>query len=217
MLNKIKKMLGLSSLPDEVTPLYQGAKNEREALVLLKEARRRDESRRKRALDDLDVLSGMEEELLAEGRQEMTESRKLILARRIKEVRWKIQELNSRMENIYSKRLKIYNEHIASLETVMELSSEEIPDKSTMEEVAIKAKTMVEDLEKTRELAEGISTTFEGVQPDAEEQEILKELEARADLEIEKAEPDIEKEEKAPEKPPEERPDEEPPEIIYEE
>ena len=59
-------MLGLSSLPDEVTPLYQGAKNEREALVLLKEARRRDESRRKRALDDLDVLSGMEEELLAE-------------------------------------------------------------------------------------------------------------------------------------------------------
>ena len=217
MLDKIKKMLRLGSIPDEVSQLYQGAKNEREALILLKEARRRDESRRKRALDDLEVLGTMEEELLEEGRQEMTESRRLILARRIKEIRWKIQELNNRIENIYGTRLKIYNEHIASLETVMELSSEEIPDKKTMEEVAIRARTMVEDLEKTRELAEGISTTFEGAQPDAEEREILKELEARADLALEETAPEIEKEKPAPEKKTQDRPDEEPPEIIYEE
>ena len=41
MLDKIKKLLGVSDIPDEVTPFYRGAKNEREALILLKEARRR--------------------------------------------------------------------------------------------------------------------------------------------------------------------------------
>ena len=39
MLDKIRKMLGVKDLPEEVTPFYRGAKNEREALVLLKEAR----------------------------------------------------------------------------------------------------------------------------------------------------------------------------------
>ena len=56
MLNKIKKLLGVTDLPDDVTTLYKGAKNEREALILLKEARRRDESRRRRAMQDLEVM-----------------------------------------------------------------------------------------------------------------------------------------------------------------
>ena len=68
MLDRIKKLLGVKDLPEEVSPLYRGAKSEREALILLKEARRRDESRRKRAMGDLEVLDRMEEELLEEGK-----------------------------------------------------------------------------------------------------------------------------------------------------
>src|SRR5262250_2042285 len=117
MLDKIRKLLGVKDLPDEVTPLYRGARNEREALVLLKEARRRDESRRRRAMADR-----AEEELLEEGKGDITEARKLMLARRIKEIRWKMQELNNRIENIYNKRLKVLNEHVASLETILELT-----------------------------------------------------------------------------------------------
>jgi len=42
LIDKVRKMFGGGELPDEVSPLYRGAKNEREALILLKEARRRD-------------------------------------------------------------------------------------------------------------------------------------------------------------------------------
>src|SRR5436190_8256291 len=180
MLEKFRKLLGVKDLPEEVTPLYRGARSEREALVLLKEARRRDESRRRRAMADLEELDRAEEELLEEGKSDITESRKLMLARRIKEIRWKMQELNNRIENIYNKRLKVLNEHVASLETILELTSEALPDKKTMEDMAIKAKQLLEDLEKTKELAEGISLAPETAQPDDEEKEILREMERPA-------------------------------------
>jgi hypothetical protein len=177
MLEKFRKLLGVKDLPEEVTPLYRGARNEREALVLLKEARRRDESRRRRAMADLEELDRAEEELLEEGKGDITESRKLMLARRIKEIRWKMQELNNRIENIYNKRLKVLNEHVASLETILELTSEALPDKKAMEDMAIKAKQLLEDLDKTKELAEGIALAPETAQPDDEEKEILREME----------------------------------------
>ena len=223
MLEKIRKLMGVKDLPEEVTPLYRGARNEREALVLLKEARRRDESRRRRAMADLEELDRAEEELLEEGKSDITEARRLMLARRIKEIRWKMQELNNRIENIYNKRLKVLNEHVASLETILELTSEALPDKKTMEDMAIKAKQLLEDLEKTKELAEGISLAPEAAQPDDEEKEILREME--------RPEPEGEPlREKAREKKEELRPlrenekkaeaqrrEKEPPEIMFEE
>jgi hypothetical protein len=219
MLEKFRKLLGVKDLPEEVTPLYRGARNEREALVLLKEARRRDESRRRRAMADLEELDRAEEELLEEGKGDITESRKLMLARRIKEIRWKMQELNNRIENIYNKRLKVLNEHVASLETILELTSEALPDKKTMEDMAIKAKQLLEDLDKTKELAEGIALAPETAQPDDEEKEILREMERpepEPERPIEKAEEvrpvkDREKKAEAPRK------EKEPPEIMFEE
>ncbi|HEY3225538.1 MAG TPA: hypothetical protein VGK61_00920 [Planctomycetota bacterium] len=188
MLDKIRKLLGVKDIPEEVTPLYRGARSEREALALLKEARRRDEQRRRRAIQDLEVFGSMEEELLEEGKGEVSESRRLMLARRIKEIRGKVEELNARIENIYNKRIAIFNEHIASLETVLELTTEELPDKKTMEEMAIRARELLENLEKSKELAQGIAQTLEPPQPDEEEKKILREMERRADLDLEKAE-----------------------------
>jgi hypothetical protein len=223
MLDKIRKMLGVKDIPEEVSTFYRGAKNEREALVLLKEARRRDEARRRRAMQDLEVLDRMEEELLEEGKGDMSEGRRLMLARRIKEIRWKTQDLNNRIESIYNKRLKVLNEHIASLETVLELTSEALPDRKSMEEMAIRAKQLLEDLEKTRELAEGISQNPERPQADDEEKEILREMERKA-AESEpvqreaprREEPAREKPAVEKEKPRRER-ETEPPEILFEE
>ncbi len=215
MLDKIRKLLGGKEIPEEVTSLYRGARDEREALILLKEARRRDESRRRRSMQDLEVLDRMEQELLEEGRGEISDTRRLMLARRVKEIRWKMQELNNRIENIYNKRLKVYNEHVASLETVLELTSEALPDKRVMEEMAIKARQLLEDLEKTKELAEGISLSPESAVPDEEEKDILREMEKAPEKEA--AAP----EEEAPpvqEEPQEEEPrKKEPPEIMFEE
>ena len=219
MLDKIRKMLGVKDLPEEVTPLYRGARSEREALILLKEARRRDESRRRRAMADLEELDRAEEELLEEGKGDITDARKLMLARRVKEIRWKMQELNNRIENIYNKRLKILNEHVASLETILELTSEALPDKKTMEDLAIKAKQLLEDLDKTKELAEGISLAPEAARPDDEEREILREME-RPDPEPEKVAErkeevrPVKEREKKTETPTKEK---EPPEIMFEE
>lgn len=223
MLDKIRKMLGVKDLPEEVTPLYRGARSEREALVLLKEARRRDESRRRRAMADLEELDRAEEELLEEGKQDITDARKLMLARRIKEIRWKMQELNNRIENIYNKRLKVLNEHVASLETILELTSEALPDRKAMEDLAIKAKQLLEDLDKTKELAEGISLAPEAAQPDDQEKEILREME-RPEAPPEREKPSVEKKEelrpvkerekKAVEGP---RKEKDPPEILFEE
>lgn len=221
MLDKIRKMLGVKDIPEDVSTFYRGAKNEREALVLLKEARRRDESRRRRAMQDLEVLDRMEEELLEEGKSDMSEARRLMLARRIKEIRWKTQDLNGRIESIYNKRLKVLNEHIASLETVLELTSEALPDRKSMEEMAIRAKQLLEDLEKTKELADGISQTSEGPQADDEEKEILREMERKA----QEAAP-VQRETPEPERPSKEKPavekekprrESEPPEILFEE
>jgi hypothetical protein len=169
---------------------------------------------------DLEELDRAEEELLEEGKGDITDARKLMLARRVKEIRWKMQELNNRIENIYNKRLKVLNEHVASLETILELTSEALPDKKTMEDMAIKAKQLLEDLEKTKELAEGIALTPEAAQPDDEEKSILREME-RPEAEVEKVSerkeelrPVKEREKKATEAP---RKEKEPPEILFEE
>lgn len=199
MLDKIRKLLGLDDVPEEVSSLYRGAKTEREALILLKEARRRDEARRRRAMQDLEELDQMEEELLEEGKGEMSDNRKLMIARRVKEIRGKMAELNSRIESIYNKRLKIYNEHVTSLETVLELTAEELPAKETMESVAIKARQLLEDLETTREKAEGISLNPEISVGDDEEKEILKEMEERAKESPATASEDDEADEEPPE------------------
>jgi hypothetical protein len=203
MLEKLKQLLSGKDVPEELNVLYAGARDEREALILLKEARRRDESRRRRAILDLDVLDRMEEQLLRDGKEETSEAKKLSLARRIKEIRWKIQEINHRVESIYNKRIRVFNEHVQSLETLLELGAEELPDRKEMEEAAIKASTMLEELDKTKELAEGIKRTSREPEPDAEEREILREFEAGADAEIEKSEPFLEP-------PPEKKKDEAP-------
>jgi hypothetical protein len=189
ILDKIRQILGGKEIPEEVHAFYRDARDEREALILLKEARRRDELRRKRAIQDLEVLDRMEEQLLAEGKSETSDGRKLLLARRIKEVRWKQQEITYRLENIYNKRIKIFNEHIQSLDTVLELQAEPIPDRKTMEEMAIHARQMLEDLDKSKEMAEGIALSAEKPKPDEEEQAILREFEKRPEKETKKLEP----------------------------
>jgi hypothetical protein len=171
-------------------------------------------------MQDLEVFGTQEEELLEEGKGEVSESRRLMLARRVKEIRTKVDELNARIENIYNKRITIFNEHIGSLETVLELTTEELPDKKTMEEMAIRARELLENLEKSKELAQGIAQTAEPPQPDEEEKGILREMERRADLEIEKAEieekPEPEKPAPAKEPPRKEPKREEKPEIEFE-
>jgi hypothetical protein len=188
VLDKLKKLLGLTSIPEPLNELFKGARTEQEALLLMREARRRDESRRRRAMEDLEILHKHERELLAKGRAEESDAAKQNIVRQIKEVRWKTQEIDARIERIYNKRIKIYNEHIQSLETILDLGQEQVPEAGEMEDAAVRAREMLEDLDKRSELAEGIGITESERTSDPEDQAILAELEAARDAELEASE-----------------------------
>jgi hypothetical protein len=189
ILDKIKKLMGLGSIPDEVAPIYKGAKSEKEALELLRDARRRDEDRRNRALEDVEILQGKEGELMEEGKRENDGNRRLSLARKIKDVRWKVEEIETKVENIFNKRIRIYKEHIASLETLVALAEEPLPSSKQLEEAAIKAKEKREDLDKTVAMAEGMSLD-KNAEPvlDEEEKSILAEFEKHDDSKLDRDE-----------------------------
>lgn len=185
ILDKIRKLMGLGAIPDEVAPIYKGARSEKEALELLRDARRRDEDRRNRALEDVEILQGKETELMDEGKRETDSNRRLGLARKIKDVRWKVEEIEAKVENIFNKRIRIYKEHIASLETLVALAEEPLPSSKQLEEAAIKAKEKREDLDRTVAMAEGMSLD-KGAEPvlDEEEKAILAEFEKHDDAKL---------------------------------
>lgn len=185
LLDRIKKLMGLGSLPDEVAPIYRGAKSEKEALDMLRDARRRDEDRRNRALEDVEILQSRESELMEEGKKETDGNRRLSLARKIKDIRWKVEEIEAKLENIFNKRIRIYKEHIASLETLVALAEEPLPTSKQLEDAAVKAKEKREDLDRTVAMAEGMSLdkTSEPV-IDAEERSILEEFEKHDEAKI---------------------------------
>ena len=185
LLDRIKKLMGLGSLPDEVAPIYKGARSEKEALDMLRDARRRDEDRRNRALEDVEVLQTKESELMEDGRRETDQNRRLSLARKIKDIRWKVEEIESKVENIFNKRIRIYKEHIASLETLVHLAEEPLPTTKQLEDAAIKAKEKREDLDRTVAMAEGMSID-KASEPaiDDEERAILEEFQKHEEAKI---------------------------------
>lgn len=200
MIAALKRLLKKDETP-EVVKLYRKAKTEREALLLLKEARNRDEGRRREANTRLSGITGEEQVLMSEGKQEdTTEGRRHFLVRRIKELREEQRSLEHKVDKIYNPRLKAINQHIQSLETVIEVTSEPIPTIESMETTAVRARTMMANLDDAVELAHGISKPFIQEGPDKEEEGILQEMADLREKDREKARKEKEKEKKGKEK-----------------
>ncbi len=175
-LERVKQALGMRTVPEDVGTLYARARDEREALALLRQARSRDEERVARALQDLEVLGGKERALLEEGRAERSEPRRLLLARVLREVRARSADIHSRVENLYQKRMRIYSEHIQSLETIVQLRDEPLPDPRAMEDAAIQARERLDRLDQAFLTAEGIAATAAPAPISEEERAILAEF-----------------------------------------
>ncbi len=176
LLERIKKALGLRTVPEDVGVLWAKARTEREALDLLEQACRRDEERMARGFADLDVLMRKEQELLAGGRAETSEARRLWLARLLRDVRAKCTDLRFRLEQVYDKRLRIYREHLQSLRTIVDLAAEPLPESRAMEDAAIKAREGLEQLDRSVATAEGIAATAPVAPITEEERAILAEF-----------------------------------------
>ena len=194
MLTKLKELIGKIALPDpEVEKLYGGAKSEREALILLKEAKKRDEKRRKGELEDIEKLFQEEAGYFEEARKEgVTEARKLWLARQVKDVRARVKVRQDKV-TIYDRRMTVLGEHVSSLETIIEIRDEPMPPMDQIETAAIRAKTLLGELDESNEIAHSISTPFMKESVDEKTQDILDEMAERARKDKEKKEAEKEK------------------------
>jgi len=173
MLAIFKKLL--KKKDDGAAKLFGAARNEREALILLKEARSRDEKRREEVRKEIAERVDKEAKLLEDGKAEKSDVRKLRLARQIKDLRHEIEIYEGKIR-LYDGRIKTYSSHILSLETFAELRAEPIPDARSIEEIGIKAKILLEDLEGLVGLADGIRDNREKPKADLEDVAILKEF-----------------------------------------
>ena len=174
MLAVFKKFLKRKD--DGAAKIFGAARNEREALILLKGARSRDEKRREEVRREIGKRVADEARLLEEGKAEKDDVRRLRLARQIKDLRHEIKTLEGK-SRLYDGRIKTYSSHILALETVTEIKEEPLPDLRSVEEVGIKAKILMENLEELTGMADGIHSSREKLQADPEDQEILKEIE----------------------------------------
>jgi hypothetical protein len=203
MLAKLKELIGKIASPDpEVEKLYGGAKSEREALILLKEARKRDEKRRKGELDDIEKLFQEEAGYFEEARKDdVSEARKLWLARQVKDVRVRLKIRQDKLK-IYDNRMLVLSEHVRSLETIIEVREEPVPNMDVIETTAIRAKTLLGELDEMNEIAHAITVPHQEEALDDQTQGILDEMSERARKDKEKKEAAKEKAEKKTEKKP---------------
>lgn len=217
----IKKLLGMdpSADPDD----FLRGKDPGEALRELSEYRRQDEERRQRALMDVDVLAAKEKEVFEQAKNEASEAKKLILVKRIKDIRAKVAEINNKVA-IFDKRIKIYSVHIQNLEVIREAKVESLPDRAALEQGALVARGEMDRLDEAAVAAEGLGVHLETPTMDAAEKEILAEVNGAVEQEIDANDPllaEIEAakaadEAKAKERPAEEKKPEEAPEKHLE-
>jgi hypothetical protein len=201
MLSKLKELIGkITSTDPEVEKLYGGAKSEREALILLKESRKRDEKRRKGELEDIEKLFAEEAGYFEEARKEgVTEARKLWLARQVKDVRVRLKIRQDKLK-IYDNRMLVLSEHVRSLETIIEVREEPVPNMDEIETTAIRAKTLLGELDEMNEIAHAITVPHTAEALDDQTEGILEEMAERARKDKEKKEAEKEKAEKKSDK-----------------
>jgi len=178
MLAKLKALLGKGS-GAEVTRFFMGAKTEREALMLIKQARERDEKKRAQAQSVVTEMVNEEAKLMEEGRREgATELQKMNLVRRIKSLRSEAKTHQDLIDKVYAPRIRTYGEHMVSLQTILEMKEEPMPTLDQVEQMAVRAKTLLGDLDDTKEVADAIGVLHPAMQEaaDPEDEKILAEM-----------------------------------------
>lgn len=182
----LKKMLGMDPASDSDD--FLKGKDPAEALAELREYRRGDEERRQRALMDVDVLAAKEKEIFEQAKNETSDAKKMILVKRIKDIRAKIADINNKIA-IYDKRIKIYATHIQNLEVIHEAQVDNLPDREALEKGAFVARTELDKLNEAAITAEGVGVRLETPTMDSAEQAILAEINSAVEREIDANDP----------------------------
>jgi hypothetical protein len=181
MLDAIKRLLGMDSLPRETEQIYLEAKDEEDAIRRLREEKGRTVRHRERIIEDLGVLETKEKEFLAEGRGTDSPIRREVLARQVAEIREQAAAFLNRVD-ILTRKIAVFDRHLDLLKDRGILSGP-MPDPSFLERAAgdvDAARRALEDLIDLTEATEGVSEFRTGHQA---EEEILGEMDGSAEKE----------------------------------
>lgn len=169
-----KSIFGLLRRRPKSLPLYKGVRDAGRALKLLKDALHNDESKRRRAVADLEVLQNTEYHLFELGK-DAPYHRKLIIAKNIKELRGKARNILHKID-IYDRRIKILSNHIRAIETAVEIENVELPNEKAIENAINQARERLTELFSKEDMVDDVARTFNNTELDREEEDILRNL-----------------------------------------
>ena len=147
MIGKLKEMFGIDRRLSEA-----------QMAIVLKKTRKGDEEKRREAMKKLEELGQKEKRLFELARVvDTTEMQKLNYAREVKAIRAEAKTYETKVD-LYQNRLRVVNEYLSSVETVSELKAEAAPSMAEVEAVAIRAKTLLGELDELKDVAHAIGT-----------------------------------------------------------
>lgn len=175
ILDRLKRWFK-GQLPDNLVPLYKNAKDEKEALDLLRTERQKDAEAKESAMTELMQLADKEKDLFEKAKKETNETSKMRLVREIKYTRQRVQDLNAKVASIYEKRLRIFDEHIRAMEMAIEAKSAPLPEAKSLEASSLRAQEQAASLDDLASSAGGLAPDSSSSGLDREEQDIMREL-----------------------------------------
>jgi hypothetical protein len=178
MLDAIKRLLGMETIPREAERIYLEAKDEQDALRLLRAEKGRMVRHRERIVEDIDVLEAEEAKLMQEGRSTDSPIRREVLARQVAEVRASAASFLNRVDLLTSK-IAIFDRHLDLLRDRGVLTGP-MPDPDMLEKTAGDVQVARRELEGMIDLSEATEDASRLTTGGAAQDEILEEMEGKA-------------------------------------
>ena len=152
ILDHIRKLFGGEDIPDEAAEIYRMSRDERDALDRIDSARARSDRHRQTLIDDVKAITGEEERLVTEGKEEASSVKRRILAKQVAEIRGKTDDLMNRVD-LLTRRIAIFDRQGALLRDRMVLDAP-LPEQGDIQKAAEDALVARREFEGVADLAD---------------------------------------------------------------
>jgi hypothetical protein len=180
MLDAIKRLLGMETIPHEAEIIYLEAKDEEDAKRLFRAEKGRMVRHRDRIIEDIGVLETEEARFMEQGRSTSSPIRREVLARQVAEVREKAASFLNRVDLLTSK-IAIFERHLDLLRDRGVLTGP-MPDPDMLERTAGDVQVARRELEGMIDLSEATEGVSRLTTGGTAQDEVLDEMEGKADL-----------------------------------
>ena len=174
ILDRIRRLFGGEEIPDEAARIYEMSKDEREALHRLETEQGKSHRHREVLIGDIEALAGEEERLTEDGRAETAPVRRRIAAKRVVEIRGKIENLMNRVD-LLTQRISIFDRQAVLLRDRAVMDAP-LPETAEIEAAAGEALAAKNEFERKAELASLHKGVTRLAGAEAREEEALREM-----------------------------------------